>query len=88
MLLVNKLHLYVHNKPNECTATLNNNEISQFLVGLLLGSLAPFLSLAKDKLPEPKLDETVNSVYPAIVRIEVVSEKGSGGENDEGKIDG
>ena len=55
-------------------------KISQFLVGLLLGSLAPFsFASAKDKLPEPKLDETVNSVYPAIVRIEVVSEKGSGG---------
>ncbi len=28
---------------------------------------------------DPKLSKAVNSVYPAIVRIEVVSEKGSGG---------
>ena len=47
---------------------------------LLAGLFSPsFFSLATDKPSEPKLSETVNSVYPAIVRIEVVSEKGSGG---------
>jgi serine protease Do len=53
--------------------------IHLFLVSLM-GSFA-FCSFAKisKKLPDPELTEKVNSVYPAIVRIEVVSEKGSGG---------
>ena len=47
---------------------------------LMMGFLLSW-SLAKttDKRPQPELTDTVNSVYPAIVRIEVVSEKGSGG---------
>lgn len=47
---------------------------------LMMGFLLSW-SLAKttDKRAQPELTDTVNSVYPAIVRIEVVSEKGSGG---------
>jgi serine protease Do len=43
--------------------------------------LSPFSLLGEkpENSQEPKLTLAVNSVYPAIVRIEVVSEKGSGG---------
>ena len=47
---------------------------------LLLGFLTAHLSATADEpTADPKLSKAVNSVYPAIVRIEVVSEKGSSG---------
>jgi len=55
-------------------------KLIHFFLVLLTGPFALF-SFAKitKTLADPELTEKVNSVYPAIVRIEVVSEKGSGG---------
>ena len=51
------------------------------LLTALLVAISLHSSFAETPVNEkdPKLSKAVNSVYPAIVRIEVVSEKGSGG---------
>ena len=57
---------------NALLQSMNQIQINIFIFATFGGSI---FSLSA----QPKLTPAVDSVYPAIVRIEVVSEKGSGG---------